>query len=114
MPPLPISQTRRVGELIFTSGQIGFEEDGSVPAEFGRQVELAIESLRAELETVGASLATVVKVTNFVVRLDDVEEMNAIYGRYFEEPFPARSTVVTDLVSPEFLFEIEAVAMLAA
>jgi 2-iminobutanoate/2-iminopropanoate deaminase len=111
MATLPISQTRICGDLVFTSGQIGFDTDGSVPAEFGRQVELAIESLRTQLEEAGATLASVAKVTNFVVRRDDVAEMNEIYARYFEAPFPARSTIVTDLVAPEFLFEIEAVAV---
>lgn len=110
MSTLPISQTRSAGELIFTSGQIGFDADGRVPPEFGRQVELAIESLRTQLEAAGASLATVLKVTNFVVNRDDVAEMNEIYARYFEEPYPTRSTIVTDLVAEEFLFEIEAVA----
>ncbi len=110
MSSLPISQTRSAGELVFTSGQIGFDADGTVPAEFGRQVELAIESLRTQLEAAGASLASVLKVTNFVVDRADVPEMNEIYARYFEAPFPARSTIVTDLVAEEFLFEIEAVA----
>lgn len=107
----PISQTRTVGELVFTSGQIGFDADGTVPADFARQAELAIESLRLQLEEAGASLATVVKVTNFVVRREDIATMNEIYSRYFEEPYPARSTILTDLVAPEFLFEIEAVAV---
>lgn len=110
MSPLPLSQTRSAGELIFTSGQIGFDADGRVPAEFDRQAELAIEALRTQLEEAGASLRSVLKVTVFVVNRDDVPRMNEIYARYFEVPYPTRSTIVTELVSPEFLFEIEAVA----
>jgi 2-iminobutanoate/2-iminopropanoate deaminase len=110
MSTLPISQTRVCGDLVFTSGQIGFDADDGVPAEFGRQVELAIEALRIQLEAAGASLESVLKVTNFVVNRDDVAEMNEIYASYFSAPYPTRSTVIVDLVAPEFLFEIEAVA----
>jgi 2-iminobutanoate/2-iminopropanoate deaminase len=106
----PVSETRICGDLVYTAGQIGVDGDGTVPPEFGRQVELAIESLASRLEEAGASLDSVVKVTNFVVNRQDVAEMNEIYGRYFSEPYPARSTIVCGLVAPEYLFEIEAVA----
>jgi 2-iminobutanoate/2-iminopropanoate deaminase len=110
MSPRPVSPTRTYGDLVFTAGQIGFESDGSVPSAFGRQAELAIGALKNELELAGASLESVLKVTNFIVRVEDVAEMNEIYRRYFSEPWPTRSTIVTGLVSPEYLFEIEAVA----
>lgn len=106
----PVSETRICGDLVFTAGQIGIDGDGNIPPEFGRQVELAIEALASRLEDAGASLQSVVKVTNFVVNRSDVAEMNEIYGRYFSDPYPARSTIVCGLVAPEYLFEMEAVA----
>ncbi|HET7119729.1 MAG TPA: RidA family protein [Solirubrobacterales bacterium] len=110
MSTLPIAQTRVCGNLVFTAGQLGFDADGSVPPEFGRQVELAIEALRTQLEAAGASLESVLKVTNFLVNRSDFAEMNEIYARYFSEPFPTRSTLLVGLAGEEFLFEIEAVA----
>jgi 2-iminobutanoate/2-iminopropanoate deaminase len=110
---LPYSPTRTANDLIFVSGQIGFDDDGNLPEEFGRQMELAVKGLKERLEEEGASLASVVKVTNFIVDRRDFAEMNEIHGRLFPQPYPTRSTIVTDLVEPEFRFEIEAIAVRA-
>jgi enamine deaminase RidA (YjgF/YER057c/UK114 family) len=56
----------------------------------------------------------VLKTTVFLVRRSDTDEMNRLYAESFPEPRPARSTIVTDLVRPDLLFEIEAVAYLEA
>jgi enamine deaminase RidA (YjgF/YER057c/UK114 family) len=107
---LPISQTRVHGDLVFTAGQVGSAADGSVPAEFGAQAELALESLARRLEEAGASIASVLKSNVFVVRAEDIAAMNEIYARHFSAPWPVRSTIVTALARPELLFEIEVVA----
>lgn len=107
---IPLSQHRNHGDLIFTAGQIGLEPDGSVADGFGRQMQLAMESLTARLEEAGGSLASVLKVTIFLVDRGDFAEMNEIYARYFDDPFPARSTIITELALPGLLFEIEVVA----
>ena len=53
-----------------------------------------------------------VKTTCFVTRREDFARLDPIYRSYFPEPPPARTTVVCELVRPEFLFEIEAVAII--
>lgn len=110
MVSAPLSQHRSHGDLVFTSGQLGFEPDGTVSPDFGRQTELAMESLKSRLESAGSSLECVLKATVFITRRGDFAAMNEIYGRFFAEPWPARSTIVTELVLPELLFEIEVVA----
>lgn len=110
MSELPISQYRLHGDLVFSAGQVGSDADGSVPPDFGAQAELALGSLRRCLEGAGASMASVLKSNVFVVRAEDIAEMNAIYARHFSPPWPARSTIVTALARPELLFEIEVVA----
>lgn len=107
---IPLSPHRIHGDAVYVSGQIGAESDGTVPDDFERQTHLAMQALRAQLEAAGASFATVLKTTVFIVRREDFAAMNRIYTEYFAEPFPSRSTLVTDLALPELLFEIEAVA----
>ncbi len=110
MASIPLSQHRSHGDLIFTAGQLGLEPDGTIAPDFGRQMTLAMDSLKARLEAAGSSLAHVLKITVFIVDREDFAEMNEIYSRYFAEPFPARTTLVTELALPGLLFEIEAVA----
>jgi 2-iminobutanoate/2-iminopropanoate deaminase len=110
MTAIPLSHHRTHDGWIFISGQIGRDADGNVPPDFAAQTRLAIESLRDRLEAAGASLSSVVKTTVFLTRQSDFAAMNEIYSSYFQQPWPARSTVVTGMVRPELLFEIDAIA----
>jgi 2-iminobutanoate/2-iminopropanoate deaminase len=110
VPVVPISQHRSWGDLVFSAGQIGAEADGSIPAGFERQAELAFDSLEATLADAGSSLAGVLKATVFIADRADFAAMNEIYAARFAAPFPARTTIVTALVLPELRFEIEVVA----
>jgi enamine deaminase RidA (YjgF/YER057c/UK114 family) len=67
-----ISQCVRVsaGDLLFVSGAVGFESDGSVPEDFGRAVELALRGLERALTTGGATFSDLVSMNVFVVDLD--------------------------------------------
>jgi 2-iminobutanoate/2-iminopropanoate deaminase len=107
--PKPFSRASTHNGVVYTSGQVGLDGSGKAPG-FADQVRLAFDNLAAVLEEHGASLRTIVKTTVFVVRRADVEEMNRIYVEYLPEPRPARSTIIAELVRPELLFEIEAIA----
>jgi 2-iminobutanoate/2-iminopropanoate deaminase len=108
---VPLSRTRVNGTLVFASGQVGRNPaTGSVPAAFEAQVRQAIENLRDVLVSAGSSLSSVLKTTVFLRREADFAEMNDIYASCFEEPYPARTTIVTALARPELDFEIEAIA----
>jgi 2-iminobutanoate/2-iminopropanoate deaminase len=106
----PFSSYRAHADLIYTSGQIGVAPDGTVPEAFDVQVELAMKGLSDLLRSAASSLDRVIKVTVFLSRASDFEDFNALYRKWFSEPFPARSTIVSDLALPGLLFEIEAVA----
>jgi 2-iminobutanoate/2-iminopropanoate deaminase len=105
-----LSKTRVHDGIIYASGAIGRESDGSIPADFARQTRLAIDDLEHSITAAGGSLATVLKTTVFIVEQAAFGEMNAIYAERFSEPLPARSTIVTGMALPELLFEIEAIA----
>lgn len=110
----PLSPFRTHQDVVFTSGQIGVDDGGTIPDDFAAQARLSIEALRRQLEASGASLQSTLKTTVFIKRREDFAAMNAIYVEYFGDPFPARSTIVCDLALPELLFEIEAIASVVA
>ena len=111
MPELPLSPVRTHGDLVFVSGQVGIEADGTIPGQFARQAELAIAALLAALARAGAGPDDLLKTTVYLVRPEDVTEMNQIYARFFSsDPWPARTTLVSGLARPGLLFEIDAIA----
>jgi 2-iminobutanoate/2-iminopropanoate deaminase len=108
---VPLSRTRVHDNLVFASGQVGRSPaTGSVHASFEAQARQAIENLRDVLVSAGSSLSSVLKTTVFIRHESDFAKMNEIYASCFEEPYPARTTIVTALARPELDFEIEAIA----
>jgi len=108
----PISTGVKAGDYIFLSGQIGsVDERGNELKGIEAQTRQALENMKGILKEVGASLSDVVKVTIFLVNVDDFAKMNGVYKSFFTEDFPARSTVVVAaLARPEMLVEIECIA----
>lgn len=101
----------RAGNLIWVSGALGVEADGSVPEDVGRQAELALASIDACLKAVGAGAEHVVKVNVYLTDINDRAKINPARQRYFGEHRPASTLVgVTALVLPGAKVEIEATA----
>jgi enamine deaminase RidA (YjgF/YER057c/UK114 family) len=96
--------------MIYTSGTIGREEDGSLTPDFAHQVRRSLDELERLLVEAGGALETVLKATVFLTEQSQFAEMNAIYRERFSDPLPARSTVVVGMAVPDLLFEIEAIA----
>lgn len=103
------SAARRAGDLIYTSGHVGRERDGSPAEGMGRQTTIALEQLEATLRTMGLDRSHIVKATVYVTDLRLRDEMNLAYGEFFEPPFPARATVEVGLPHG-LLVEVDAVA----
>jgi 2-iminobutanoate/2-iminopropanoate deaminase len=109
------SQAMRAGDRVWTAGAVGTEPGtGAVADGFDAQVHRAIENVAAALRAAGSDLRHVVKTTCFVTRREDFARIDPIYRDYFPAPPPARTTIVCGLVREEFLFEIEAVAVVPA
>ena len=110
----PYSQAVRFGSLLITSGQIPLTAAGTlVEGGIAEQTRQVLDNLKAVLEEAGASLEQVVKTTVFLQDMNDFAEMNAVYAEYFQEPYPARSTVQVARLPRDVRVEIEVLADLS-
>jgi 2-iminobutanoate/2-iminopropanoate deaminase len=96
------------------SGQIGLRDGRLVSGGLSDQVHQAVENLRVLLEGEGASLASVVKTTVFLLHMRDYAEMNEAYAAAFGEVRPARSAVAVVELPLGALVEVEAWAWVGA
>ena len=108
----PYSQAIRVGNLLFTSGQIPIEPSAGVFVEGGikEQTRQSLSNVQAILQKEGLSMANVIKTTVFMADMNDFADMNAVYAEFFAEPYPARSAVAVKSLPKGALVEIEVVA----
>jgi len=110
----PYSQAVAAGGFLFLSGQIPLDPAtgqlvrGTIEEEVGR----TMENLKAVLIAGGVDLRRVVRTTVYLADLADFDAMNAVYGRYFGESRPARSTVQVSGLPKGARVEIDAVALL--
>ncbi|MBC8740041.1 RidA family protein [Paraburkholderia sp. UCT31] len=107
------SPATRVGNTIWVSGQVGIGTDMKAGEGMPAQARIAFESLKAVLETVGASLSDVVELTTFHTDLrGEMEAFSAVKDAYFPARYPSWTAVgVTQLALPELCIEIRAVAV---
>jgi 2-iminobutanoate/2-iminopropanoate deaminase len=106
---IPITPAIRIGSLILLSGQLALRGGTIVGATVEAQTHVALDNIVALLEPLGKSLADVAKVTTWLSRAEDFSGFNAAYAQRFAKPYPARSTVVSQLLIPGALVEIEVV-----
>ncbi|MEJ9080973.1 RidA family protein [Gordonia malaquae] len=111
-----------VGDLVFVSGTssrrpdntfVGVEVDemGTTDLSIEKQTRAVIENIRDILDEVGAGLDDVCQLTTYLVSMNDFGVYNRVYGEYFDENGPTRTTVaVHQLPHPHLLIEIQAIA----
>ncbi|MGH7629038.1 MAG: RidA family protein [Gemmatimonadales bacterium] len=95
-PPVgPFSPAVRAGELVYLSGQVAQDPATGrlIPGDVTLQTEQVFRNAEAVLRAAGKSFADVVRVGVFLTDMADFQAMNAVFGRYFEPPYPARTTV---------------------
>jgi 2-iminobutanoate/2-iminopropanoate deaminase len=110
-PVGPYSQAIVSGNFVFISGQIAINPQTSKVIEGGIESQTAqvLENIRNILESVGLSLADVVKTSVFLREISDFQAFNRVYSKCFEKKPPARTTVQANLMNG-FLIEIDAIA----
>lgn len=113
----PYSQAVRVGDFLYTSGQVALDPASGqmVTGGIAEQTTRVLENLKAVLEAAGSDLTHVVKTVVFLKDMNDFAAMNAIYGQYLAPEgtvAPARSTVEVARLPKDALVEIEVIARL--
>ena len=109
----PYSPAIRAGNLLFISGQVGFNPatgalvDGDIAAQTD-QVMLNIGTL---LQAAGTDFAHVVRTTVYLADMNEFAKMNEVYARYVVEPPPARSTVQVARLPRDARVEIDVIAI---
>ncbi len=111
-PEYPYSPGTRGGHLIYTAGQVAWNERAELvgigdPRAQTRQVLANVESV---LREGGATLADVLKCNVYLADIGHFQVMNEVFAEVFPHEPPARTTVQAALAEPEMLVEIEAIA----
>lgn len=109
----PYSQAQIVGGLVYTSGQIPIDPaTGAIVEGLEAQAHQVFKNIAALLEAAGSHISKVVKTTVFIKNMDDFAAINAVYGQYFSQPYPARSCVEVARLPKDVLLECEVIAEL--
>ena len=110
----PYSQGVKVGNLLFTSGQIPLDPaTGTFPEGIEAQARQSLTNVKAILAEAGVSMDQVIKTTVFLKDMNDFAAMNAVYATFFTEGnYPARSAVEVARLPKDVLVEIEAIAQI--
>ena len=108
----PYSQAVKVGDFVFTSGQIALvPQSGTVEAEdIVGQTEQVMKNLSAVHLAAGSSVEKTVKTTCFLADMNDFAAFNDVYGKYFTSK-PARSCVAVKQLPKGVLVEVEVIAL---
>lgn len=107
-----MSAAVRFGDMIAVSGQVALDDKGELVGkdDFAAQAEQCFANLAAVLEKAGGSLSDVVSLTTYLKSRSFAPEFLAARARYFPERPPATTTVVAELLGPDLLIEIQALA----
>lgn len=109
----PYSQAVKVGNMVYTSGQLGINpETGELAEDLTAQAHQVFKNLKAVLEEAGATMNHVVKTLVFLADMNDFLAVNDIYKEYFTDSYPARSAVEVARLPRDAKLEIEAIAIL--
>jgi 2-iminobutanoate/2-iminopropanoate deaminase len=113
-PSGPFSSGTRSGRFVFVAGQVAVDGEGKTVGvgDIGAQTRQVLTNIGKVLQAGGATFDDVVKVTVFVTDLDDLSALQAVRPEFFSEPYPASTLVkVAQLINPDWLVEIEAIAI---
>lgn len=110
----PYSQAIKTNGFVFASGQVPIDPATGeiVKGSISDQTERVFNNLKAVLEAAGSSLNQVVKTTVYLADMNDFAEMNQVYGRFFGDAPPARSTVEVSRLPRDARVEIDLIALI--
>jgi len=110
----PYSPAIRAGNLLFLSGQVGFDPSTGalVDGDISAQTDQVMRNIGALLKAAGTDFAHVVRTTVFLADMGEFAQMNEVYASYVVDPPPARSTVQVARLPRDARVEIDVIAVL--
>lgn len=110
----PYSQAVRVGDTVYLSGQIPLDPQTMevVEGDIGARARRVFDNLSAVMQEAGGSLSDIVKLTIYLVDLEQFGQVNEVMAEYFDAPFPSRATVAVAALPKGAPIEVEGVAHL--
>jgi 2-iminobutanoate/2-iminopropanoate deaminase len=107
----PLSRVVTAGGLVYVSGILPMEAGGKViGVDIREQTRVTLERMQGALGEAGASLKDAASISVYLTRAEDFGAMNEVYRTFFADAPPVRTTVVANLMVPEALIEISAIA----
>lgn len=109
------SHVARAGNMLFIAGQVAKDVQGSLigPGNFEAQARQVHVNLKNILEECGGKLENIVKLTTFLTHFDYIDTYRSVRNEFFQEPCPPNTLLIVEsLALPEFMIEIEAIAVL--
>jgi 2-iminobutanoate/2-iminopropanoate deaminase len=108
----PYSQAIRIGDFLYTSGQIALNPDSMemMNGEIEEETEWVLKHIEAILKAGGLNLAHVIKTTVYLTDLSEFSRMNQVYDKFFAETKPARACVQVAALPKGAKVEIDAIA----
>ncbi len=109
----PFCQAVKIKGFIFTSGILPLDPTSGKKIEGGIEEETrqTLENIGEILKAADSSLADVVRVTIFLVDMNDFDKVNSVYGQYFSEPYPARAAIGVNALAKDARVEIQVTAV---
>jgi enamine deaminase RidA (YjgF/YER057c/UK114 family) len=114
-PEIGFSRAVRVGDFVAVAGTAPIGTDGKTVGigDVTAQARRCLEIIRSALEEAGATLGDVVRTRTYLLRIDDWQDVGRVHGEYFSDVRPASTmVVVSSLLEPEWLVEIEVDAII--
>lgn len=111
-----VSSVKKIGNLVFVSGQVSFDRNRALigKEDIEVQTKQVFTNIEKLLDSVGSQMSDVAKITAYLINSADYPAYTLIRSQTFAEPGPASATVIVkELVDPELLVEIEAIAILS-
>ena len=114
-PTKGYSHAAKAGNTLYIAGQIAQDVDGNLvgKGDFELQIHQVFKNLKNILEEAGGDLQNIVKMTTFLTHYGYIETYRSVRGKYFPEPSPPNTLLMIEsLAMPDFMIEVEAVAVL--
>ncbi len=114
-PTKGYSHAAKAGNTIYVAGQVAQDVQGNLmgKGQFATQARQVFTNLKNILEEAGGNLQNIVKMTTFLTHFNYIEDFRGVRNQFFQEPFPPNTLLIVEsLAVPDYMIEVEAIAVL--